>query len=42
MENNKKKEYNFAKKEVKRYKTIDEIREDKNYFRFLYISTNII
>ena len=42
MENNKKKEYNFAKKEVKRYKTIDEIREDKNYFRFLYLSTNII
>ena len=42
MENNKKKEYNFTKKETKRYKTIDEIREDKNYFRFLYLSTNII
>ena len=42
MDGNKKKEYNFTKKETKRYKTIDEIREDKNYFRFLYLSSNLI
>ena len=42
MDGNKKKEYNFTKKEAKRYKTIDEIREDKNYFRFLYLSSNLI
>jgi hypothetical protein len=36
------KEYNFTKKEIKRYKNIEEIKEDKNYFRFLYLSSNII
>ena len=39
-ENNK--EYNFSIKENKRYKNIDEIKEDINYFRFLYLSSNLI
>ena len=38
----KNKEYNFAKKENKRYKNIDEIKEDKNNFKFLYLSSNLI
>ena len=36
------KEYNFTKKEIKRYKNIDEIKDDKNYFRYLYLSSNLI
>ena len=42
MDSQKNKEYNFAKKENKRYKNIDEIKEDKNYFKFLYLSSNLI
>ena len=42
MDTNINKEYNFTKKEIKRYKNIDEIKEDKNYFRFLYLSSNLI
>ena len=42
MDSNGNKEYNFVKKENKRYKNIEEIKEDKNYFRFLYLSSNLI
>ena len=42
MDSEKNKEYNFGKKEIKRYKNIEEIKEDKNYFRFLYLSSNLI
>ena len=42
MDSQKNKEYNFAKKENKRYKNIDEIKEDKNNFKFLYLSSNLI
>ena len=42
MDSQKNKEYNFAKKENKRYKNIDEIKDDKNYFKFLYLSSNLI
>ena len=38
----KNKEYNFGKKDNKRYKNIDEIKDDKNYFKFLYLSSNLI
>ena len=42
-DNNHNKEYNFDNlKENKRYKSIDEIKEDKNYFRLLYLSSNLI
>ena len=36
------KEYNFTNKENKRYKNIQEIKDDKNYFRLLYLSSNLI
>ena len=36
------KEYNFTCKENKRYKNIQEIKDDKNYFRLLYLSSNLI
>ena len=40
--NDKNKEYNFdSNKEYKRYKNLDEIKEDKNYFRLLYLSSNL-
>ena len=40
--NDKNKEYNFdSNKEHKRYKNLDEIKEDKNYFRLLYLSSNL-
>ena len=42
IDNKESKEYNFAKKEIKRYKNIDEIKDDKNYFRYLYLSSNLI
>ena len=36
------KEYNFKNKIYKRYKNINEIKEDKKYFHLLYLSTNLI
>ena len=42
MDNQNNKEYNFAKKGIKRYKNIEEIKDDKNYFKFLYLSSNLI
>ena len=36
------KEYNFENKIYKRYKNINEIKEDKKYFHLLYLSTNLI
>ena len=40
--NDNNKEYNFCYKENKRYKSIKEIKDDKNYFRLLYLSSNLI
>ena len=40
--NDNNKEYNFCYKENKRYKNIKEIKDDKNYFRLLYLSSNLI
>ena len=34
--------YNFNNKENKRYKNIQEIKDDQNYFRLLYLSSNLI
>ena len=41
-DNNINKEYNFDKKENKKYKNIQEIKDDQNYFRLLYLSSNLI
>ena len=41
--NENKKEYNFIiNKEKKKYKNIKEIKDDKNYFRILYLSSNLL